>query len=168
MLFQGEEWAASTPFQYFTQHEDEDLGRAVSKGRRSEFVDFGWDPQQVPDPQHVSTFQASKLRWDELAGEPHAEMLDWYQRLIALRRATGNFTDGDLESLKVRFDENARWLVAERGPYSTVCNFAEDPRCVPVRPVAAVLAASDRIEPKDCGVWMPDESVAIIQHSEAG
>ena len=65
MLFQGEEWAASTPFQYFTDHDDPELGRAVTEGRRREFAAFGWDPEGVPDPQDPRTFERSKLRWAE-------------------------------------------------------------------------------------------------------
>ena len=83
MLFQGEEWAASTPFQYFTDHEDPDLGRAVTEGRRREFAAFGWDPEDVPDPQAPETFARSKLRWDERHEGGHGRVLDWYRQLIA-------------------------------------------------------------------------------------
>src|SRR5208337_3917332 len=57
MLFQGEEWGASTPFQYFTDHPEPELGKAVSEGRCREFAAFGWKPQDVPDPQAPETFQ---------------------------------------------------------------------------------------------------------------
>ncbi len=87
MLFQGEEWGASSPFQYFTDHEDAELGRAVSDGRRREFAAFGWDPDDVPDPQDPATFERSKLDWSELGREPHAELLAWHKALIARRRA---------------------------------------------------------------------------------
>ncbi len=60
MIFQGEEWAASSPFQYFTDHEEE-LGRLVSEGRTKEFAAFGWDPKEIPDPQAGETFERSKL-----------------------------------------------------------------------------------------------------------
>lgn len=86
MLFAGEEWAASTPFLYFTNHADPAVGRAVSEGRRREFAAFGWKPDEVPDPQSRATFERSKLRWDELDRPPHNEMLDFYRRLIRLRR----------------------------------------------------------------------------------
>jgi maltooligosyltrehalose trehalohydrolase len=86
LLFQGEEWAASTPFQYFTDHADPGLGKAVAEGRQREFATFGWKPVDVPDPQDPHTFERSKLDWDEL-GEPyHRSMLNWYRGLIALRR----------------------------------------------------------------------------------
>lgn len=86
LLFQGEEWAASTPFPYFTDHLDDELAEAVRQGRRREFAAFGWSPEDVPDPQAVETFAASTLRWEELAEAPHAAMLAWYRSLLALRR----------------------------------------------------------------------------------
>ena len=51
MLFMGEEWAASTPWAFFTSHPDEELGEATRKGRLEEFARMGWDPNLVPDPQ---------------------------------------------------------------------------------------------------------------------
>src|SRR5204863_10048952 len=66
LLFQGEEWAASTAFLYFTAHTDPALGKAVSEGRRREFAAFGWTPDGVPDPQDPGIFEQSKLKWDEL------------------------------------------------------------------------------------------------------
>src|SRR5262249_5870212 len=79
MLFQGEEWGAGTPFQYFTDHHDPDLGRAVSEGRRNEFAAFGWRAEDVPDPQDAATFERSKLDWAELDKDPHADVLAWYR-----------------------------------------------------------------------------------------
>jgi len=74
MIFQGEEWAASTPFLYFTTHTEPELSRAVSEGRRREFAHFGWDPRSVPDPQDPDTFLRSKLDWNELGqGDTHSE-----------------------------------------------------------------------------------------------
>jgi maltooligosyltrehalose trehalohydrolase len=87
LLFQGEEWGASTPFQYFTDHADPELARAVSEGRRGEFSAFGWKPEDVPDPQDPATFERSRLDWSELGREPHAGMLRWYREVLALRRA---------------------------------------------------------------------------------
>ena len=64
MLFQGEEWGASTPFLYFTDHQDPELGQAVREGRRREYpVGEG---AEVPDPQDPTTFLRSKLDWSEL------------------------------------------------------------------------------------------------------
>ena len=83
MLFMGEEWAASTPWAFFTSHPDEELGEATRKGRLEEFARMGWDPNLVPDPQAESTFTDSKLDWREpLVGE-HAQMLQLYRDLAA-------------------------------------------------------------------------------------
>jgi maltooligosyltrehalose trehalohydrolase len=65
MLFMGEEWAASTPWQFFTSHPEPDLGRATAEGRIAEFERMGWDPAVVPDPQDPETFRRSKLDWGE-------------------------------------------------------------------------------------------------------
>jgi len=110
MLFQGEEWAASSPFQYFTDHDDPELGQAVSDGRRAEFASFGWAPDEVPDPQDPATFERSKLRWDELDVERHDSMFDWHRRLIALRRSHPALGAGRLEDVDVHFSEADRWI----------------------------------------------------------
>jgi maltooligosyltrehalose trehalohydrolase len=91
LLFMGQEWAATTPFLFFTDHHAE-LGRAVTAGRRSEFSRFAAfaDPalrQTIPDPQDAQTFMASQLVWDELEREPHRSTLALYRRLLQLRRS---------------------------------------------------------------------------------
>lgn len=82
MLFQGEEWAASSPFLYFTDHVDKKLAEAVKDGRRKEFP---FVEAEVPDPQAEETFLRSKLNWNEIRQQPHQEMLEWYRALIRLR-----------------------------------------------------------------------------------
>jgi maltooligosyltrehalose trehalohydrolase len=89
MLFMGQEWAASTPFCFFTDHH-ESLGELIKAGRRNEFSHFSafHDPAQLdklPDPQAPATFQRSKLHWDERSLFPHASTLALYQTLLALR-----------------------------------------------------------------------------------
>ena len=86
MLFMGEEWGTRTPFQFFTDHEEDDLARSVSEGRVREFAGFGWDADEIPDPQEPGTVEASRLRWEELDEAEHARMLAWYQALTTLRR----------------------------------------------------------------------------------
>src|SRR5207302_3720399 len=86
MLFQGEEWGASTPFLYFTHHDDPVLAHAVSEGRRREFAAFGWYPEDVPDPQAPETLERSKLKWEEISHEPQAGLFEWHKALIKLRR----------------------------------------------------------------------------------
>jgi maltooligosyltrehalose trehalohydrolase len=90
LLFMGQEWAATTPFLFFTDH-PEALGKLVTEGRRREFRHFSAFSdanarERIPDPQDATTFLASRLDWSELAREPHASTLRLYQRLLALRR----------------------------------------------------------------------------------
>jgi maltooligosyltrehalose trehalohydrolase len=90
LLFMGQEWAASTPFQFFTDHNPE-LGKLVTEGRRKEFKHFSafTDPaarDRIPDPQAESTFLASKLDWTERHREPHAALLRLYRELLRLRQ----------------------------------------------------------------------------------
>ena len=90
LIFMGQEWAASTPFQYFTDHH-EALGKLVTTGRQREFERFASfaDPQsraRIPDPQSASTFDSSKLIWEERTREPHASTLRLYKRLLDLRK----------------------------------------------------------------------------------
>jgi maltooligosyltrehalose trehalohydrolase len=127
MLFQGEEWGASTPFQYFTDHEDPELGKAVSEGRRREFAAFGWDPEAVPDPQDPATFERSKLDWSELDRQPHAELLRWHKDLIALRRRLLSVDGGATAPVRVELDEEAGWIVLDRGQVRLAANVGKDP-----------------------------------------
>jgi maltooligosyltrehalose trehalohydrolase len=128
MVFQGEEWAASSPFQYFTDHDDPELADAVRKGRRGEFAAFGWGADQVPDPQDPDTFGRSKLPWDERARDPHRDVERWYRELIAFRRSHGALLDGRMEAVAVVADEAARTLVVERGHVVVCCNLGDEDR----------------------------------------
>jgi maltooligosyltrehalose trehalohydrolase len=121
MIFQGEEWGASTPFQYFTSHGDPELGRAVTEGRRCEFADFDFDADDVPDPQDPATFERSKLDWSELEKPVHAELLEWYRSLIALRRSTPELLDGRLDGVHATAD--GQKVTVERGPVTVVADF---------------------------------------------
>ena len=164
MLFQGEEWAASTPFQYFTDHEDKELGRLVSEGRRKEFAAFGWAPEDVPDPQDAETFERSRLQWDELKEPEHAEMLDWYKKLIAFRRATPQLTNGSLEDVDVRFDEQRKWLTMRRGPVLLAMNLAAAPLTLDVPHQAELaIASTDAIALDDGKLKLPPDSVVILK-----
>jgi maltooligosyltrehalose trehalohydrolase len=141
MVFMGEEWAASTPWQYFTDLDDPELAEAVSRGRRAEFADHDWAGARVPDPQDPATRDRSVLRWDELQHADHGRMLDWYHSLISLRRKHGKLTDGRLGDVTVRFDERQGWLVVGRGSLRVVANLAGRSQHIPLdaEPVDAVL-----------------------------
>jgi maltooligosyltrehalose trehalohydrolase len=165
MLFQGEEFSASTPFQYFTHHDDPDLAKRVSEGRRSEFKAFGWQPDQVPDPQAESTFRNSKLKWDEVSREPHASMLRWYKDLIALRRESPILTDGRLWQVDVEFDEEAQWLVVTRGSLQVFCNFSNREQQLPLAVAQPAFLSSDGRGVRVNGdkILLPPESVVIAR-----
>jgi maltooligosyltrehalose trehalohydrolase len=163
MLFQGEEWGASTPFQYFTAH-DTDLGRLVCEGRRREFAAFGWDPESIPDPQAIETFSRSRLRWDEAAAPAHATLLDWYRALITLRRHHPALRDGDYQRVAVDTDERRRQLVIRRGPITIACNLADQPVTVDTVGATTILLASNgEVRLQDGRLEIPAESIAICE-----
>jgi len=85
LLFQGEEWGAGTPFQFFADHGDPGIRRATTEGRIREFAAFGWERSQVPDPEDPATFERSRLDWTELDRSPHGELLAFYRDLIQRR-----------------------------------------------------------------------------------
>jgi len=165
MLFQGEEFAAATPFQYFTNHEEPELARAVSEGRRKEFAAFGWNGHDTPDPQAPETFLRSKLDWIELEREPHASMLAWHRRLIGLRRSAPELTDGRLDRVEARFSEREQWLTFRRGEYMIAMNLSGQPRTAPIPfPGALVLASKADCITQETSVELPSESVAILRN----
>jgi len=164
LLFQGEEWGAATPFQYFTGHEDPGLGAAVSQGRRGEFAAFGWDPADVPDPQDPATFERSRLDWAETHSQRHASLLAWYRRLIALRRQVPALTDPRLDRTAADCDPGAGWLVVGRGPVTVAANLDAGAWTFPVAAAGDLLAASDpRVELAGQDLLLPPDTVAILE-----
>ena len=104
LLFMGQEWAASAPFLFFSDHHAE-LGEAVSRGRREEFKHFEAFSRpetrdKIPDPQAEKSFQDSRLNWQEREREPHKSVLALYTNLITLRRTDAVLSDGARGSLK--------------------------------------------------------------------
>jgi maltooligosyltrehalose trehalohydrolase len=169
LLFQGEEWGASVPFLYFTDHEDADLARAVTEGRRREFAPFGWKPEDVPDPQAPETFERSKLNWSEQNKEPHSGLLAWHRRLIQLRREIPALSDGRLERVLTNFDESAKWFVVSRGPVVIACNLSDIAQRVPVdlsHGGKLLLASTDNVQFSQDAVMLVSDSVAILISAE--
>jgi maltooligosyltrehalose trehalohydrolase len=117
LLFMGQEWAASTPFQFFTDHNAE-LGPLVSAGRRDEFRDFPGFEGTVPDPQDPATFRASTLDWDEVGTGDHAATLRLYRALLSLRPRLGDFTAATAHG--------ERGLVVQRGDHHLLVALAAD------------------------------------------
>ena len=121
LLFMGEEWAAGTPFLFFSDHRDPAIARATSRGRMREFEGFGWRAEEVPDPQDRAAFESSRLDWSELSREPHRSLLEWHRGLLRLRRATPQLRTG--EPVSVEHDDLRRRLVMTRGPVQVACDF---------------------------------------------
>ncbi len=164
MLFMGEEWAASTPFHYFTDHSDERLGRAVSDGRRRELERFGWPTWDLVDPQSPDAFARSKLDWSEAEREPHRSMLGWYRSLIALRRSAPELRDGRRDLAEISFGEDPRWLLMRRGAVTLV--FALDrPADVPLAEDAGdlVLASEPAVTRSSRSLHLSADSVAVLR-----
>jgi maltooligosyltrehalose trehalohydrolase len=99
MLFMGQEWAASTAFLFFCEH-NEELGELIRKGRREEFKHFKAFQapellEKIPDPQKISTFETSQLVWDELRHERHAQTMALYRECLKLRASSTAFRPED-------------------------------------------------------------------------
>ncbi len=166
MLFMGEEWGASTPWQYFTDHEDPALADAVRQGRRAEFAGHGWAAEDVPDPQDPATRDRSVLRWEEREQEPHASLLAFYRALLALRRTHHELTDPHLDRVAVMFDtdEGSRLFVIARGSLRVVVNTSAQDRAVTLDAPGTLLLGSEESVAVEAGtVRLPADSVAIVQ-----
>lgn len=164
LLFQGEEWAAASPFLYFTDHTDPELGRAVSDGRRSEFAYWSANHQEIPDPQSRSTFERSKLDWGEREGGSHRKVLEWYKRLIALRRENAELSDPRQGRVSVEVDEEQGTVVLARGAFRVLVNLSSECRVLPVGSCCAVVLASYEVrDPSSGALTLPPDSVAVVR-----
>jgi maltooligosyltrehalose trehalohydrolase len=163
MLFQGEEWAAATPFQYFTDF-DGDVANELIDGRREEFESFGWDPADLPDPQDPDTFEASKLDWRELSLHPHDKMLAWYRTLIALRRRLPALSDPRLDSVEAACDEELGLVTVRRGSIMVLACLAKEDVRVDVAPGSQLVAGcAPAVRMVGDSVELPPDTVAIIE-----
>jgi maltooligosyltrehalose trehalohydrolase len=164
LLFEGEEWAASTPFQYFANHDDKELARLVSEGRKREFSAFGWAPETIPDPENPKTFEASKLNWNEVNDREHAAMLEWYRAVIRLRRSAASLNDGNQGNVQVEFDEGKSWLRIVRGTISVICNLGTHDIALPVPQSSTIeLASGGTIRITNDTISLPVNSIAVLR-----
>jgi maltooligosyltrehalose trehalohydrolase len=115
MLFMGQEWAASTPWRFFTAHREPELAQAVTEGRRREFARMDWGEDEVPDPQAPETFAASTLRWDEATEGRHARLLALYRGLARLRAERPELTDPDRSTTRAAAHPERGFLRLDRG-----------------------------------------------------
>ncbi len=125
MLFMGEEWAASTPWQFFASFPDPALGEAVRSGRRLEFERHGWDGLVVPDPMDPATFERSKLDWSERDGSTHREVFNHYRDLIRMRHEYPELADPSLHEFRVDVADDDSWIVMYRGSMRVTVNFVK-------------------------------------------
>ncbi|MBA3250072.1 MAG: malto-oligosyltrehalose trehalohydrolase [Geodermatophilaceae bacterium] len=164
MLFMGEEWGASTPWQFFTSHPEPELAQATAEGRKREFASHGWDSADVPDPQDPVTFARSKLDWSERERPQHEHLLRIHRELIALRRNESQLTDPAFGQVAVRYDADARWLVVHRGTLRIACNLAAEERELELdASVQDVLFATDEPRTEGRRARLPAESAAVIR-----
>ena len=163
MLFQGEEHAASTPFLYFTSHEDERLIESVRVGRRREFAEqgFAW-PADVPDPNHEHSFVRSKLDPSERRREPHAAMGRLYRDLIALRKVQPGLGAVGKESCSVRTEDGA--IVIDRSSSCrVVLNLGKRPLAIGSGWRAVLCSEDHRYGGAgDCAREVPARAAAVL------
>jgi maltooligosyltrehalose trehalohydrolase len=162
MLFMGEEWAASTPWLFFTSHPEPELATAVATGRRREFAAHGWPEGDVPDPQDLQTYLRSRLDWAELDKPEHREMFDFYRRLIALRKSRPDLSDPRLHEVDVRHGD--QFLLMRRGECLVAANLAAKPQRINLPGVvrSVLLATGTGVTVMRDGVELPAETAAIV------
>jgi maltooligosyltrehalose trehalohydrolase len=167
MIFQGEEWNATTPFCYFTDHRDAELGAAVRAGRRREFAAFGWAPEDVPDPQAADTFARSKLRWGEREEPDHARLHAWYRAFIRLRATEPSLTSS--ERPEVHIDPVSPRLVAmRRGAVFVHANLGAERATVPAASGARLLLGSPGAEVSGDVLHLPAWGVGVLRLPRQG
>ncbi len=164
MIFMGEEWGASTPFQFFSYMPDAELREDIRRGRHEEVAGHGWDSAlEVPDPNDEQTFRRSQLDWSEPDGEPHATLLRIYRELIALRRVRPELSDPKLDLLGVDVDPDACTVVLHRGGLRVAVNLG--PRAATVAldgEPTGLLLSSAGADPAPHGVLLEAESFAVL------
>jgi maltooligosyltrehalose trehalohydrolase len=160
MLFQGEEWAASTPFQFFTSHTDPEIGRATSEGRLAEFARHGWDPDAVPDPQDEATYHRSKLDWSELSAPRGRRMVDVYRRLAVLRHEHPDLTEPSFATCTA--DEGTRVFTMRRGALTVLVNFGDRDQVVDVGAASVLLETESGVAVAGGKVTLPPHAGALV------
>jgi maltooligosyltrehalose trehalohydrolase len=153
MLFMGEEYGENAPFQFFSDHIDEEIAVATREGRRSEFAAFASFAQEIPDPQSEQTFLDSKLTRER---DPVISQL--YAELLQIRGALG-----PREADEIDFDDDARWLRVRRGDHQLVCNFSSEHSRVPCDGAELVLSAGGDAVLADGQVELAPLSGALIR-----
>jgi maltooligosyltrehalose trehalohydrolase len=164
MLFQGEEWNASTPFRYFTDHQDAELAAAVREGRRREFAAQGHVPEAVPDPQAPDSFDACRLDWAEQRLPEHRRVLDWYRALVQLRQGEPALRNSDVTLVETLESEPGQgWLQFRRGPLLVVANLSSIAVRLPLVAGASLLLGSAGASVTEQQLGLPAWGVGILR-----
>jgi maltooligosyltrehalose trehalohydrolase len=153
LLFMGEEYGELAPFQFFSDHIDEEIAAATREGRRAEFASFAQFGGEIPDPQDAATFVRSRLT---RRIDPGLERL--YRGLLAAR---AQLPPGDAEAIE--FDERARWLRLRRGAFELACNFGTGAVDVPCEGTIVELATETEAQLSEGVVKLPAMSGALIR-----
>ena len=154
MLFMGEEYGEPAPFQFFTDHIDEEIAIATREGRRREFASFArFAGEEVPDPQDPATFERSKLTRVE---DPALREL--YTALLRARRLLPR---GPVD--EVTGDEDGRWVRVRRGGYALLMNFDEGEQRVACDGQKLVLGTHDGVALDGGAVVLPPLSGALVE-----
>jgi maltooligosyltrehalose trehalohydrolase len=153
LLFMGEEYGEPAPFQFFSDHIDEEIARATREGRRKEFAAFAHFDREIPDPQDVATFERSKL-----SRERDPAIVELYEQLLSAR---ARLPRGDADAIE--FDEAGRWLLVRRGPFELVGNFADEPRAVPCAGAGVELATHGEPRISDGRIELEPLSGALVR-----
>lgn len=111
LIFMGQEWNTKTPFLFFTDFEDKKLGDLVRDGYQKE---FNLEKSEVFNPQNIQRFMDSKISWKELKQQEHQDFLQYYKKLIQIRKSYPCLSNNDKDLTQVFFDEKKRWLTIIR------------------------------------------------------
>jgi maltooligosyltrehalose trehalohydrolase len=161
MLWMGEEWAASTPWPFFTSHPEPELAEATTSGRIEEFAEHGWDAGDVVSPQDPATFTSAKLLWREKDEPGHAQILALYRELLRLRRECPDLADSRLDRVEVDFDESAKWIIVHRGAFDVLANLADHAQPLPASG-DVLFGTEPGLEAEGLQITLPARSAAII------
>jgi maltooligosyltrehalose trehalohydrolase len=173
----GEEWAASTPFQFFVDFEnDPDLAKAVREGRRGEFKHFRAfaDPemsQRIPDPTDRATFERSRIDWSEAGRPPHQEVLLETRQLLDLRRTEimpllkSQFR-GSQHTVTPENTLDVTWTFSE-GTLRLLANFGQGTMSADVEEGMRAVWSSPGLAPSGASVQLPPWSGMILKGAQA-
>jgi maltooligosyltrehalose trehalohydrolase len=130
LIFMGEEYGETAPFQYFTSHSDAGLIEAIRRGRGEEFADFLWQGEP-PDPQDETTFLSTKLNHDLRHEGQHRILWSFYKELIQVRKDVPALSNLNKDTLKVLGYEKTKLIFVRRWSKGSqaiaVFNFGDAP-----------------------------------------